>query len=213
MKSIKQALLIAGIMSLAGMSQAGLSVRWYVGYGMYPHGAADITSGTPGTGVAAVNSVIWQLVYAGSDNIANAVNLANSGTGWNGGDDIVLASRTTPAGGDASFDEWLFNANPGSLSPTENASYTSGFVFVRVFQSAAPAGGEWYYNSPTLALQNIDLTDPSRVAQNLDANPLSGDAQGNALNQQIAVVPEPSTIMFAALGLGLVAIRRVRKQS
>lgn len=186
---------------------AGTSVAWYFGYGMYPHGASDLVTTTPGTGVAAVNSVTWQLVWAGADNTIDIVDASNSGLGYVSDDDVVLQTRTTAAGGDASFDEWLYNADIPAWY--ETSTTYGGYAYIRVFQDTTPANGEWYYNSGTVALNNIDTTNPLRTPDFIDGNPST--TAGNALNVQIVPVPEPSTVGLLLVGVGLIAARRFRR--
>jgi hypothetical protein len=182
---------------------AGTSVQWYFIYGMMEHGQSDLYNGT---GVAANRDVLWQLVYAGANGLPDDVSSANSGAGFVSADDVVLDSRTTTAGGSGIYDSWLY-ANPYP-SPFETATTYSGNVFIRVFQDTTPADQEWYYDSPTLATHNIDITDPLRNPDALNGNVLND--RGDALDKQIPVIPEPSTVALVLLGLGIVGYRRFK---
>jgi hypothetical protein len=193
--------LVSVLFGVTGI-QAGTSVDWGFGWGVYQHGAPDLTDGTAGTtAVAASQPVLWQLVVAGT--AIDPVDPFNPGAGYVGGDDMVLASRITPAGGGGGFGEWL----TGTAVSESSTSYAGQLAFIRVFQSATAVGGEWYYDSPTIVLNNIDTTDPLRLAQTLEGN-TDVNNQGNALNMQI--VPEPSTVALVLLGLGIVGYRRFK---
>ena len=149
---------------------------------MYPHGAPDKNSTDSGTGVAASQSVLWQLVTAGANGTPDVVNPSNIGGGYVGNaagqDDHVIFSRTTPAGGGGtpSVDEWLGGSVPKDEDP---AVYLGQTLFIRVFQSAAPVAGEWYFNSTqTIVAQDIDLTVPTRSPQILQGNTTLGTGDG-----------------------------------
>ena len=76
----------------------GIGVNWTAGGRVY---------GMDGErGIAAEDDVTWQLIYAGPNGVADAVDLEASD--WVGGDDVVLAVRHVPAGGGAADDgtEW-----------------------------------------------------------------------------------------------------------
>lgn len=206
MKKIFVYVLIAMI---TGIANAGTSVDWYFQWGMYPHGG-DVTSLDPSTGVAGSQSVLWQLVYAGSDNlIGDGTYLVDAGNAANGyvyGDDEIVFSRTTPAGGNSVFDGTLYS-DAAFRTASETETTYSGLFYIRVFGDTTPTVGEWYYNSPTLSAVSVDLTDPSRSPQLFDGN-TNGGVQGNDLNASIVAVPEPSSMALLALGLGVVALRR-----
>jgi len=197
-------LLVLGFMMLAGYgASAGTSVNWQFSWGMYPNGAASLTAGLP-AGVAQTQNVLWQLILSSST--AHIVDPLNPLGGYTSGGDVVYNSRITPLGGDATFDNQLFNS--ASISAFESNAVPVGNFYIRVFQDATPASGEWYYNSPVLAAVDINILDPLRIPQLLDGN-TDGANKGDALNLQI--IPEPGTAALALLGMGLVGYRRLRK--
>ena len=100
---------------------------------------------------------VWQLVYAGPDQVIDPPSLDNSANGWVSGDDVVLAVRNIPLGGGTApedgtmWETWLYWL--GGEGPTYvNMSWvTNGFVYQRMYEG--PPGPEsWYLNSPLLAL-------------------------------------------------------------
>jgi len=194
---------VAALGMAALTSQAGVNVNWYVGYGVYPQGAADTTSTTAGTGLLANNGsgqTILQLIWAGADNAIDLVNPGNSGSGYVSDDDVVWASIpvTSGAGG---YDEWVFNATPPTYV---NATFTAGFVYIRVFQDETPVGGEYYQDSSLLGLNNVggDATQSQVLQLGTESNGVSTETQ---------IVPEPSAVMLAGLGALVLAIRRRRQ--
>lgn len=196
--------------------QAGTSVTWYFDYGMFPHNSVDLVSGS---GVAASQDILWQLVYAGPNNqlddISAGQGLGNAVNGYvaSGSDDQVLFSRTVPMGGGTaledgnSFGEWL----DGFPSKSENATTlpVGSLLYMRVFEGPTPVDGTYFWESTsTLAWENKDLTDPFRVSQVFQGNTAAG--AGDMVNQQIQIVPEPSTVALVLLGLGIVGYRRFK---
>ena len=202
---MKKILAIASVMALLTNCAvyAGTSVDWFAFWGFYPHGG-DPTSLTPGTGVAASQAVIWQLIYTGTDNAIDLLDSANSAGGYVSDDDVVLATRNVPAGAAGYGDEWLGNLAGAQPLFTSGTTYVGSF-YERVIGDITPAIGEWYYNSPKLTAVNWTSGDPDQL---LDGN-TDGANQGDALNVQI--VPEPSSMALLAIGLGVVALRRMRR--
>ena len=184
------------------VANAGINVQWFVGWGIYPFGAGDPSSLTPGTGLLANNgsgTTILQLIWS-PGNTAAAVDPFNGGSGWVGGDNVVLQTRTVTSGVDG-YDEWVFNNTVPT--PFTNPVFSPGSVFVRVFQDATPGIGEYYYDSGLMVLQDRDLDFAFRQILVVEPN---ADVEGIALNLQI--VPEPSVIAFLGLGGLMLAIRR-----
>lgn len=202
----KIGIMIIVLLMVSLSAMAGVSINWTVGYGMYPYGAPDVTSVTPGTGVAAVNAVLWQLVWCGANGVIDIVDPSNSGSGYVSVDDQVLTFRVTPAGGDGVvFDEWLYASIGGSPTPYWNSTFTAGNYYARVFQDDTPGVGDWYYDSATITATDLAQVAPPQALE-INTSPGSG---GNALN--IQAVPEPMTIALFGLGFLSVIIRKFRR--
>ena len=151
MKRIAKLLLLAALAAWTTAAQAGMGILWSTGSGWVVAAGGDPDSGP---GVAASDNVTWQLVYAGPDGVANAVDL--SAANWTGGDDVLLAVRSIPAGGgiavdDTSWDEWLFQQD-GDATYVDLAWPTDrgGYVFQRIFQGT-PSEGTPYAESGLFA--------------------------------------------------------------
>lgn len=185
-------------------SQAGINIQWFVGYGIYPFGAADPTSFTAGTGLLANNgtgNTILQLVYSASNTRSDVDPFA---TDYVSGDNVVWQTRAV-TDGVGGYDEWIYNST--LPTPFTSNTFSSGSVFVRVFQDASPQDTEYYYDSDLLTLE--DRGSDLAFTQPLTVEPNPG-VSGVALNRLI--VPEPSVLAFVGLG-GLLAVarRRLRK--
>ena len=201
----KMILTLVALMGFTCASQAGINVQWFVAFGMYPFGAPDPTDFTPGTGLLANNvtgNTLFQLVFAGSDNLADIVDPSNSGGGYVSDDDVVLDSRVIVDGADG-YDEWMFN----NVIPTPytDAVFTPGSVYARVFHDATPSSGEFYFDSSLLVLSDESLDIAFTQALSPDDS-----AGGRALN--LTIVPEPSSLVLAGAGVLLVMLRRKMKK-
>jgi len=181
---------------------AGTSVDWFSLGGFYPNGAPDVTSSTPGTGVAATQAVIWQLIWTGTDNAIGIVDVNNSANGYVSDNDVVLATRNVAAN-DPTYTEWVYGGAGHFPLFASGTTYVGSF-YQRILSDTTPAVGEWYYNSPKVTAINWASGDPD---QSIDGNSVSGI--GDAMNVQI--VPEPSSMALLAIGLGVVALRRMRR--
>ena len=186
----------------AAPALAGVSLLYYVGYGLYPHSAIDTASTAPGTGLLANNGsgrALVQLIYAGPDYQINPIDLDNDSAGYVSGDDVVWQSTVIEMGTNET-DEWGFSNIP--LAYADPAWSTPGFVFVRVFQSDTPRVAEFFYATPLLALDTTLLSDGVFSQQFIiDHGPTSGVALGNSSGstkiQSIVFNPETAGLVFA----------------
>lgn len=186
----------------AAPARAGVSLLYYVGYGLYPNSALDTTATAPGTGLLANNGsgrALVQLIYAGPDYQINPIDPDNSLAGYVSGDDAVWQSTVIEMGINDT-DEWGFSNIP--LVYADPAWSTPGFVFVRVFQSDTPRLAEYFYVTPLLALDTSLLAD-GIFSQPfvIDHGPTTGVALGNSSGstkiQSIVFDPETAGLVFA----------------
>ena len=206
MKKILVALFVSAL--AVASASAGVGVTWGTLFGAYDHTATDLTGGD--NALLDSYSVTWQLIFAGANNAADPVNLANSGNGWVSGDDAVWATRTIAQGGGTApqdgsvWDNWM--ANQSGNTVYENLAWnTAGYVFQRVFEGP-PAALSWYFQSSLLAL-DTGYTGSPQLPQ---TSYLDSYTEGFKPNQQIPAVPEPATMSLLGLGALVMAIRRRR---
>lgn len=200
----------------ATFAGAGVAVSWNTqNWGEYHDGS--------GTAVAANNSILWQLIFAGADGIANSVQQGQAvpADPLNhylavGSDDSIVAERVIPQGGGAaadgtSWDEWLSlqSGNP-TYSNLHGWDKGNGSVYQRVFEFATPINGTYYWETGLLTLDTTkdDATGPVSP-QVFNVDPADG---AFVPNKQVYIIPEPATMGVLGLGaLAMVLRRKFRK--
>ena len=215
MKKILMALFASAV--AASVASAGIGISWSTqNWGEYHDGSGDA--------ILAHNSVLWQLIYAGADNMANSIHddgvvTPMDPTAWAannylrpGSDDQLLASRIIPMGGGAAadgtvWDEWL-SYQSGTDPVYQDLSWvTAGFVYQRVFESATPLSGSGYFYQTGLLALDTTFAGPPASPQVFNADPSTGPLIPDL---QPYSVPEPATMGLLGLGALVMAIRRRR---
>lgn len=200
--------LITALALMAGVSLAlaGMGISWSNGEGWLVEFKGDIDNGP---GIADNNDVLWQLIYAGENNVADDIDLAADN--YLGGDDQLLADRSIPAGGGSaadgtSWDGWLMQQGGTAVYEDLNFSGSGSYVYQRIFQGL-PDDGTHYYQSELFAFNK----GYAGGGQATDEFYYSRD--GVAVDQTIpGGVPEPATMSLLGLGaLAMVLRRKLRK--
>jgi len=216
MKKILMAVLAMGV--AATVASAGVAINWNVGWGGYTHDATDLLEYPSSNYLLDSYSAIWQLIYAGADNMIDPIpsqELPVAG-GANGdyvyGDDIVWGQREINVGGGPAGDGTSWNnemLRTSGYAIYEDASWTTaGFVYQRVFETqvfGVVSVGDYYFETGPLALNTGWETGGTAQDFWLD----SGSA-GFQATTRIDVIPEPATMSLLGLGALVMAIRRRR---
>ena len=197
----------------ATFASAGVAVAWTTqNWGEYHDGS--------GTAIAANNSVLWQLIFAGTDGIANSVQQGQAVPAdplnhylATGSDDSIVAERIIPQGGGAaadgtSWDEWMSKQSGTPVYSTLTWSQGEGSVYQRVFEFATPINGTYYYETGLLTL-NTAWAGEGAAGQDFNVDPANGPL---VPNRQVYIIPEPATMGVLGLGaLAMVLRRKFRK--
>lgn len=188
----KYVAMLAAMVMTAGSAFATISVNW-----VSNNGIDD--PNTPGAGPDLPVGSLVQLIWS-PDAVISSLDPFNP-TSPTGNDQLLDSAFTTLLGGFALGGTYP-EATVGQTEPT----FLSGFVFIRVFNAAAPTIGSWYGESSLVGGPLTDQDPTPGLANTVDIAPGPG---AFVLNQQI--VPEPSVLALAALGAAVVAVRRFRR--
>jgi len=199
------------------VATAAVGISWTTVYGAYVHDAPNTTDYPSANNLLGTYNAIWQLIYAGADNLVEPIPVGTIPTagGINGdyvyGDDVVWGQREIAIGGgsandapyNTTWDDWMLWQS-GDQVYEDLGWATEGFVYQRVFEGT-PANGSWYFETPVLALDTAYTAMGGPQVFNLD----TGSA-GFQPDTQITAIPEPATMGLLGLGALVMAIRRRR---
>jgi hypothetical protein len=184
-------LMIIGISSTAF---ATISVVWQSAFGIDDPAVPGVTYDLP---IGSLVQLIWS-----PDNVIDPIDPFNPTVAQ--GNDIVIDNHYTIVTG-AFGTIGTYPENVGPLVGITEPVLLSGYVYIRVFNSPTPTIGNWYGESD---LVGGPLTDQDPIPAPPDIVDIA-PVELFTLNKLI--VPEPGALALAALGAGVVAVRRMRR--
>ena len=201
---------LAGLCMAASVACAG-QLTWFVPWAMFDHEATDLVDYTK-NGILEKYDVLWQLISAGTDTVANPVDITNVSGGYVSGDDeVIVGTQRLVSSGDEVFDDWLTTPEESLTMTILPDNYQGTYVYQRVFESQTPEVGTYYYESTPVELgsdfkgsgQSVPLHDPTWTHGVKPTLQVEGPSPS---------VPEPATMSLLGLGaLAMVLRRKPRK--
>lgn len=101
-------------------------------------------------------------------------------------------------------------SDPDSWSNIDvgNNVIANGYLFTRVFESATVTSTTQYYQS-TVINPTLPTYDSQNINTIIDHDATGGEVQ--TASNSMVMVPEPTSLALIGLGLGVIALRRMRK--
>ena len=109
------------------------------------------------------------------------------------------------------YSDQAASATQHTDSDVGGANINDGFLYFRLFDTAAANGGDRYYQSTSIAtstLPDVDLSSPPIPPSGIVGLNATG---GSPQAMTGTVVPEPTTLALIALSGMMIAIRRARR--
>ena len=209
---MKKLMIAFAALAMVSAAYAGLGVAWSTG------GGWGESSQDSNVGILDQNDVLWQLIYAGANNVKDIPALTNPN--FLSGDDQLLAVRTLAANGgeswstapedDTVWDVWLM-PQAGLIVyqdlEWDSTVNTGSYVYQRVFEGTIVSGtftlngGEKYWE-----------TELFRFNPNYAGGGYPADSFYTHIFQPNRTIPEPATMSLLGLGaLAMVLRRKLRK--
>lgn len=190
-------LALAAIISslVVSSSFATITIEWKASFGVDDPAVPGTTFDLP---IGSLVQLIWS-----PDNAIDAFDDLNPTTTT--GNDVVLDNRNTSITGAYAFTDTFDGTNDSLPEDT----YVSGYVYHRVFNTGAPADGDYYGIS---GLIGGSLTDQDPTSSTPDASDLAPSSLFT-LSSQITAIPEPSAIAMMMLGTASLLIVRGTRRS
>lgn len=196
------------VFAVVSVAQADIRVNWVGFLGFYDHTETPGAPADPGGYILADGgSAPVYLIWSPDNVIENLLNISAVSEVRpviDGGNDIVLGTFN---GANSPYGDYDAGVNT-FLDVTYGETLTTGYIYARIFEDAL-ADLVYYNDGPIVAAAPYVFTGSEPP---VDYNHNAGDpAAGDQCNQQLTVIPEPSTVLLSLLGLGVIMVRRFRK--